>query len=137
MAIRRLDVFFYGLFMDKDLLQAKGVLPSLIRSASVDGFVLRIGERASLFPDESGRVHGVIASLSHDELEKLYSEPSVRAYRPEAVLARLSNGEVIAALCFNLPQPPLPDERNREYAAKLRVVAERIGLPAEYVASIQ
>jgi hypothetical protein len=82
-------------------------------------------------------VHGVVASLSHDELEKLYSEPSVRAYRPEAVLAHLANGEVIAALCFNLSQPPSPAERNPEYAAKLRVIAERIGLPVEYVASIQ
>src|SRR5713226_4239945 len=107
MAVRRLDVFFYGLFMDKDLLQAKGVQPAFIRSASVEGFVLRIGERASHVPDESGRVHGVVASLSHDELEKLYSEPSVR---PEAVLAHLANGGVIAALCFNLPQPPSPAE---------------------------
>jgi hypothetical protein len=137
MAVRRLDVFLYGLFMNKDLLRAKGVQPAFIRSASVEGFVLRIGEHASLVPDESGRVHGVVASLSHDELEKLYSEPSVRAYRPEAVLAHLPNGEVIAALCFNLPQPPSPDERNPEYAAKLRVIAERIGLPVDYVASIR
>jgi hypothetical protein len=137
MAVRRLDVFFYGLFMDKDLLQAKGVQPAFIRSASVEGFVLRVGEHASLVPDESGRVHGVVALLSYDELQKLYSEPSVRAYRPEAVLAHLSNGEVIAALCFNLPQPPSPDERNPEYAAKLRVIAERIGLPVDYVASIR
>jgi len=123
--------------MDKDLLRAKEVQPAFIRSASVEGFVLRIGERASLVPEESGRVHGVVASLSHDELEKLYSEPSVRAYRPEAVLAHLSNGEVIAALCFNLPQAPSPDEHNPEYAAKLRVIAEGIGLPVDYVASIR
>ncbi len=135
--VQRLDVFFYGLFMDESLLEAKGVHPGSIRIASVDGFVLRIGERASLVPEDSGRVHGVIASLSHDELEKLYSEPSVRAYRPEAVLAHLDNGEVIAALCFNLPRPPSPDQRNPEYAAKLRVIAERLKLPAEYVASIQ
>ncbi|HJX97992.1 MAG TPA: gamma-glutamylcyclotransferase family protein [Chthoniobacterales bacterium] len=137
MAARRLDVFFYGLFMDQDLLRAKGVQPTFLRSALVEGFALRIGERASLVPDESGRVHGVVMSLSHDELEKLYSEPSVRAYRPEAVLERLGNDEIIAALCFNLPQPPSPAERNPEYAAKLRVVAQRIGLPVDYVASIR
>jgi Gamma-glutamyl cyclotransferase, AIG2-like len=137
MAVRRLDVFFYGLFMDKDLLQAKGVQPAFIRSASVKGFVIRIGERASLVPDKLGRVHGVVASLSHNELEKLYSESSVRAYRPEAIVAHLANGEVTAALCFNLPQPPSPNERNPEYAAKLRVIAERIGLPVDYIASIR
>src|SRR5258708_7092662 len=137
MTTRQVDVFFYGLFMDEDLLRAKGVRPALVRVVSVQGFVLRIGQRASLAPDVSGRVHGVVASLTHSDLERLYSEPSVRAYRPEAVLARLPEGDMIAALCYNLEEPPSPDEHNAEYAAKLRVVAERLGLPKEYVESIR
>ena len=100
--MRRIDVFFYGLFMDEDLLRAKGVTATHLRPASVPGFQLRIGKRATLVPAQSGRVFGLIASLSHVELERLYSEPSVQAYRPEAVLAHLSNGETLAALCFNL-----------------------------------
>jgi hypothetical protein len=134
--MRRLNVFFYGLFMDRGLLEAKGAQPPLTRLASVDGYELRIGERAALVPHESGRVHGVVTSLSHEELEKLYSEPSVQAYKPEPVLARLDNGEVIATLCFNLPEPPSADQRNPDYAAKLRVIAERLGLPSDYIASI-
>lgn len=135
--MRKIDVFFYGLFMDEDLLQSKGVTPTNLRLASVSGFQLRIGNRATLVPAQAGHVLGLIASLSHVELEQLYSEPSVRAYRPEAVLASLSNGEVLAALCFNLPEPPSADERNADYAAKLRSLAERLNFPAEYVASIQ
>lgn len=135
--MRKIDVFFYGLFMDKDLLQSKGVTPANLRLASVSGFHLRIGKRATLVPAQSSRVFGLIASLSHIELEQLYSEPSVRAYRPEAVLASLSNGEVLAALCFNLPEPPSADERNTDYASKLRSLAERLNFPAEYVESIQ
>ena len=79
----------------------------------------------------------MVASLSHAELERLYSEPSVQAYRAEALLAQLENGETIAALCFNLVDPPAPDERNPEYAAKLRALAERLKFPRDYVASIQ
>jgi hypothetical protein len=135
--MRKIDVFFYGLFMDKGLLQTKGVTPTNLRLASVSGFQLRIGNSATLVPSQAGRVFGLIASLSHSDLERLYSEPSVRAYRPEAVLAALSHGELLAALCFNLPEPPSADERNMDYVSKLRSLAERLNFPADYVASIQ
>jgi hypothetical protein len=39
-------------------------------------------------------------------------------------------------LCYNLPQPPAPSEHNPDYAAKLRTVAQKVGLPAEYVSSL-
>jgi hypothetical protein len=86
-------------------------------------------------PDE--RVFGVVASLSHAELEKLYTEPSVKAYQPEAVLAYLLNGESLAVLCFNLVELPTADEHNPEYAAELRALAIQLQLPPDYVSSIQ
>jgi Gamma-glutamyl cyclotransferase, AIG2-like len=135
--MRKIDVFFYGLFMDEDLLQSKGVIPTNLRSASVSEFQLRIGNRATLVPSQGGRVFGLVASLSHVDVERLYSESSMSAYRPEAVLVHLSNGEVLAALCFNLPDPPSAEERNADYASKLHSLAERLNFPAEYVASIQ
>jgi len=75
--------------------------------------------------------------LTHGEIEQLYAEPSVRAYRPEAVIAELNDGSRVPALCFNLVEPPNPEERNSEYAAKLRDLAYRLGLPSDYVNSIQ
>ena len=135
--MRRVDVFFYGLFMDEELLRAKGLEIEGAELAAVDGLALRIGQRAALVPTPGGRVHGIVFSLTLSELDRLYSEPSVRAYRPQAVLAQLASGGVIAALCYNLPQPPSPTEHNPEYAAKLRAVAQKVGLPTEYVASIQ
>ncbi len=137
MPSRRADAFFYGLFMDPDLLRAKGLDPRDAEPASVPGYALRIGRRAALAPEPSGRVHGVVMSLTLEELDRLYAEPSVRAYQPQAVLAHPASGGVIAALCYNLPEPPSPAERNPEYAAKLRAVARKVGLPAEYVSSIQ
>jgi len=136
-SFRRIDVFFYGLFMDEALLREKGVNPESRRLASVESFSLVIGARATLVPCAGRRVYGVVFSLGHSEVEALYSEASVKVYRPEAVLAQLADGSVIPALCFNLPTPPRPDERNPEYAAKLRELAERIGLPSSYVSSIQ
>jgi hypothetical protein len=131
---RRISVFFYGLFMDADALQAKGVQPIHPRLARVPGFALRIGQRATLVPDPETSVYGVLMQLAPDEIERLYAEPSVRMYRPEAVTAeQLDDGDRIPALCFNLPLPPRPDEANEEYAQKLRALARRLGLPADYV----
>ncbi|HEX2715123.1 MAG TPA: hypothetical protein VHM88_23325, partial [Candidatus Acidoferrales bacterium] len=72
----------------------------------------------------------------HNEIDRLYSEASVSAYRPEAVTAELADGSRIPALCFNLVEPPSPEERNAEYAAKLRALAFRLELPSDYVDSI-
>jgi hypothetical protein len=132
----RVDVFFYGLFMDEALLRAKGLRPERRRAASVKGFRLVIGERATLVPCAGATAHGVLFSLTRAEVEALYSEESVAAYRAAAVGARLADGAAAPALCFNLPEPPAASERNPQYAAKLRELAGRLGLPPGYVSSI-
>jgi hypothetical protein len=134
--VRRIDVFFYGLFMDDALLREKGINPTNRRRASVDNFCLVIGARATLVPRAGRAVYGVLFSLAHGEVDALYGEASVSVYRPEAVSAQLSDRSVVPALCFNLPVPPSTGERNPQYAAKLRELAERIGLPQSYVSSI-
>ena len=135
--VRRIDVFFYGLFMDEALLREKGMNPANRRMASVENFSLVIGARATLVPCPGRTVYGVLFSLTHAEVDALYSEASVSVYRPEAVSAQLEDGSVRPALCFNLPVPPSKEERNRQYASKLRELAERIGLPPSYVSSIR
>jgi Gamma-glutamyl cyclotransferase, AIG2-like len=135
--VRRVDVFFYGLFMDDALLREKGVNPIDRRIACVENYSLFIGDRAMLVPFTGGTVYGVLYSMTHSELDMLYSEASVRSYRPEAVSVHLADGSVTPALCFNLPVLPSTDGRNLQYASKLRELAARIGLPPKYVASIQ
>ena len=66
--------------------------------------------------------------LTHAEIDQLYAEPSVSMYRAEPVTLETETGPV-AALCFVLPEPPQPHERNDEYAAKLRELSMRLGLP--------
>jgi hypothetical protein len=133
---RRIEVFFYGLFMDADALREKGFQPTDVRLASVDGMALHLGAHATLAPASGGRVHGVLMSLKHAEVDRLYAEPSVEAYRAEPVLATLEDGGSVAALCFNLPAVPAGVRSNSDYAAKLRTVAKRLGLPERYIASI-
>src|SRR5712692_4796508 len=114
MTERTIEAFFYGLFMDVDLLREKQVTPVNPRPASVDGFSLRIGARATLLPAPETRAYGILISLTHRELSQLYSGPGLEQYRPEAVVARTLEGESVPALCYNLPEAPLPHERNPE-----------------------
>ena len=133
---RRVDVFFYGLFMDETLLRAQGLEPQGLERATVEGFALQIGQRATLVPSADRTVQGVLFSLTLAELNKLYSDPSVAAYQPHAVLARLPDGQSVPALCYSLPNPP-PPEPNPEYVAKLRAIAEKVRLPRDYIDSLR
>jgi hypothetical protein len=133
--LRRIDVFFYGLFMDESLLRGKRIEPQQRRLARLENFRLVIGARATLVPYPDETVYGVIFSLTHAEIDSLYADASVNVYRPEAVICTVAN-ERIPALCFNLPIAPAALERNPEYAAKLKELAARIGLPDEYISTI-
>jgi hypothetical protein len=136
MSRRQVDTFFYGLFMDIAILRESRVLPVNPRRAYVEGFALRIGQRASLSPWPEQRVYGMLFALTHSELQALYSAPGLDQYRPEAVLARGVDGGLWPALCYNLPEAPRPDESNPEYAARLQAALRKLAFPSEYVSSI-
>lgn len=106
------------------------------RRAFVEGFALQIGQRATLLPTTGARAYGMLISLTHSELQQLYAAPGLEQYLPEAILAQTIEGQVIPALCYNLADPPNAADRNPEYASKLKSVLQRLGFPAEYVASI-
>lgn len=134
---RQVDAFFYGLFMDAEVLRQAGAKPANFRHAYVSDFALRIGQRATLVPSPGARAYGMLISLTHAELERLYGAPGLEDYRPEAVLASSSDGEATPALCYNLVNAPDPDERNPEYAMRLKSVLENLGFPVEYVESVE
>jgi hypothetical protein len=131
------DTFFYGLFMDADLLRASHCDPQSPRQASVEGLSLRVGARATLVPDPGGRAYGILMRLTHGELERLYAQPSVAIYRPIAVLAEPADAPPVPALCYVIPDPPAHPQGDAEYAAKLADLAHRLGLPKDYVGHIR
>lgn len=132
-----MNVFFYGLFMDADLLARKGVRAAGPRVARLDGYALVLGARATLVPAAGETVYGVVMDVPADDLARLYADPSVGAYRPEPVRAVLDDGRPVEAVCYNLPRPLEPGEPNRAYARQLRDLAERLGFPGEYLATIE
>ena len=136
MSDRRIDVFFYGLFMDPEVLREAGVTASNPRRAYVEGFELRIGTRATLVTSADARAYGMVYSLTQPEIDRLYSKAGLEQYRPEAVRVRPLDGEPRPAICYNLPEAPRAEERNPEYAARLQRIFTKLGFPADYIATL-
>jgi hypothetical protein len=132
-----IDAFFYGLYMDDTVLSNAGVVPRSPRKARADGYALRIGKRATLVKASGGVAWGMVYALTPDDLAKLYGAPGLEAYQPEQIEVALENRAIVPARVYNLAQPPAPDERNPDYAEKLKAAMTRLGFPAEYVATIQ
>jgi hypothetical protein len=112
------------------------VEPSDPRRAYVERFTLRIGQRATLVPAAGGRVYGMVFALTRTDVDRLYGAPGLEHYGPEAVLARLLEGDPTPALCYNLPEAPPPGERNPEYVGRLQRALRELDFPEDYVASV-
>jgi hypothetical protein len=130
------SVFFYGLFMDVDLLKEKGLNPSAAIIAYVAGYGLRIGDRATLMQSSQERSYGSVIQLDEEEIEILYGDKSVADYVPVKVIAIDTNGSTLTAVSYILPVSKLSGQ-NRGYANSLAVVARKIGLPEEYIYEIE
>jgi hypothetical protein len=134
--INPVDTFFYGLYMDPQVLKDAGVAPRSARKASAAGFALAIGKRATLVRAHGSTAWGMVYALTLDELAKLYGAPGLEAYQPQDIEVALENRAIIPARVYVLSQPPAPGERNPDYADKLKAALTRLGFPAEYVAGI-
>lgn len=131
-----MDVFFYGLFMDIELLSKQGVKASDPRKAYLDDYALKIGKRASLIPAEGERAYGILMSLEEEAVQELYGEASVADYLPEKVEVKTENNESIEAICYNLPLEALSGT-NASYARSLLELALKLGFPDAYLAKIK
>jgi hypothetical protein len=130
-------VFFYGLFMDAEILGAQGVAALSAEPCVLPGFGLRVGDRATLVTSAGSSVYGILMSVSETDLNKLYSAPGLEAYVPESVVVVDSGGALHTALCYNQRNPPARDRANPEYAERLRTLARQLGFPEHYVRSIR
>lgn len=130
------SIFFYGLFMDQDLLRSKGLNPRNSRPARLEGFGLRIGVRATLERSAGEVSYGAVMELEDNELEALYSGDGVEDYIPQTVWVTEMGGQLVEAVSYLLPMEEVSG-CNREYAKALSEIANGLGLPAQYIREIE
>jgi len=105
--------------MDEEILKSKNVEPRNKRVAIANGYELRIGKMATLIRKDKAKSHGLVYSLTHDEIDILYAQSGLTAYVTESLMVKLKDGSSIAALTCNLLHPPTDGESNDEYLEKL------------------
>ncbi len=129
-------VFFYGLFMDEELLKKKGLNPQKIRPACLKGYGLRIAERATLEQSESESSYGTVMQLTQHELATLYDSDGVADYLPKTVTIIETNGKTTEVESYILPMDKTSG-RNSQYAQSLAAVAKKLKLPDDYIKEIE
>ena len=130
-----MKVFFYGLFMDVDLLAKQGVVPERVSTGWVSDFALKISQRATLVRTAGRQAHGLVMDITSSELEALYSDASVADYVPETLIVNMRDGSSTEALCYNLPLNKIAGEK-KEYAKLLLALAMKLGFPTSYTDQI-
>lgn len=127
-----MEVFFYGLFMDQDILRNSDIYPANPRKAYLNDYTLKIGDRASLVKCANEKAYGIVMTVGDHEITRLYAEKSVADYLPESVEVMTDTNEQVTATCYNLPLALLTGT-NKEYAWALHKLAVKLDFPAAYL----
>jgi cation transport regulator ChaC len=132
MAQKSVWVFFYGSFIDLDVLKRADVVPEQFEVARLGGFDVQIKPLANLVRSEQHCVYGIVAATTHQELHGLYSQGWVSSYLPEAVLVETLDGKWRAALCYVAPELAA-EPAAEEYVEKIVRAARKYGFPDWYI----
>ena len=127
--------FFYGSYMNLDVLREVQLVPAQHEVAQLDGFDIHIGPRANLVRSDRSCVWGLLATATHAELARLYAHAHDvlgETYLPEAVLTRTRDGTFRPALTYICPRmkrgPVDP-----AYVERIVRPAVALGFPIWYV----
>jgi hypothetical protein len=116
------------------------LVPDRLEPALLPGYDISIAPRANLVRSDQHSVYGVIASATHDELDRLYAHSESvlgQSYRPEAVLARTADGRWLPALCYiahGMTARPVTDAA---YVDRIIAPARALGFPSWYIERLE
>jgi hypothetical protein len=131
--------FFYGSYINFDVLREVDLAPQQWEVAHLSGFDIVIRPRANLVRSDRDCVYGIVATATHAELARLYAHAKDvlgETYLPEAVVVETSSGALRPALCYICPDM---GSRPPEAAYVQRIVgpARKYGFPAWYIQRLE
>ena len=136
---QRVWVFFYGSYMNFEVLKEVDLVPGEWEVARLSGFDLRIEPRANLIRSDRDLVYGIAATVTHMELERLYAhalEVLGELYQPEPVIVETLGGTWRPALCYLCPaMHPRPADPG--YVDRIAGPAREFKLPHWYIERIE
>ncbi|WP_417449338.1 gamma-glutamylcyclotransferase [Kordiimonas sp.] len=135
MADRKLQVFFYGGYMNMKVLEDAGIKKRAFAPASINGYELVIQPYANIVEAGDGVVYGILANMTHAELATLYGDNINKltgtAYLPEAMLVFTRGGKIAPAIVY-IADDMTPGKADNDYVDSILKPAEAYGFPAWY-----
>lgn len=131
--------FFYGSYMNFDVLREVNYMPQKWAVAKLSGFDNIIRPRANLIRSEQHCVYGIVATATHQELGRLYAHAQDilgEIYLPEAVLVETSDNKWLPALCYICPDMK-PRPAARDYVDRIIKPAQTFGFPEWYIKHLE
>ena len=134
----KVRVFFYGSFINLDVLRGAGLVPDQVEIVRLDGFDIVIRPLANLVRSDEHNVYGILVAATHAELSRLYDYARDKlggTYLPEAVLVETAGGWR-PALCYIAPRME-PKTPSNDYIDRIVIPARQHGFPARYLARLE
>jgi hypothetical protein len=131
--------FFYGSFINLEVLAAQGLVPERHEVARLAGFDIQIRPLANLVRAERSLVYGILATATHRQLARLYDyarDGLGGTYLPEAVLAETLDGMLRPALCYIAPSMA-PAPATGDYVERILAPARDLGFPPWYLERLE
>jgi hypothetical protein len=131
--------FFYGSYINLDVLKEVGLVPGQWEMARLSGYDIRIEPRANLIRADQHCVYGIVATATHAELDRLYAHAKDvlgETYLPQAVLVETMDGKWRPAFCYLAPAMK-PRPAANDYIDRIAGPARQYGFPDWYVRRIE
>jgi hypothetical protein len=131
--------FFYGSYINLDVLREVNYVPEQSEVARLAAFDILIRPRANLVRSNQHSVYGILATGTHAELGRLYAHAKDvlgETYLPEAVLAETLDGEWKPALCYICPAMN-PRPATDDYIDRIVVPARGYAFPDWYIQRLE
>ncbi|PWT90193.1 MAG: hypothetical protein C5B54_07600 [Acidobacteria bacterium] len=131
--------FFYGSYMNLDVLKQVNYKPEKWEVAKLNGYDIRISPRANLFRSDRDCVYGIVATAKHSELDRLYAHAQNvlgELYLPEAVLVETMKHKFLPALCYICPKMK-PRPAAKDYVDRIVAPAKKLGFPKWYIEKLK
>jgi hypothetical protein len=128
--------FFYGSFMNLDVLKEVNYVPEHYEVAKLNGFDIQIQPLATLVRSDQHCVYGIVAPGTHEQLSLLYAQDCVGNYLPEPVLVETLESKWRSAFCY-IAAPNVARPATRDYIDRIVGPARDFGFPAWYIARLE
>lgn len=131
------SAFFYGSFMNPEVMAAGGHRLDRWQIACAIGFEFRIAPHATLARAPGRAAFGIVTPMTHSQLDAVYATQSRGTlYLPEPILVDDQQGGYRPAICYIAPRQD-PGAIDPDYVRSITGPARQYGFPDWYVAHIE